>query len=294
MLSLVTLFLDWIKVELGVSEETRSAYGSDLSQWADHLQGKGVEDVDRIEPGHLEGFLAERRRSGIGSTTLARQLTSMRMFFRFLLQEGEIEKDVASLLDSPRLWDRLPKALEFEQLESLLESPDPMLPLGLRDRALLELLYACGLRASEAAGLPVDRVRLDRGWVQVRGKRDKERLVPVAASAALWIERYRERVRPSLVKPGVEELFVSRTGRPIDRRTIWSIVRKYCRQVGIPDGISPHSLRHSFATHLLAGGADLRSVQILLGHASLATTEKYTRVAGDRLREAHRRFHPRA
>ncbi len=272
---------------------TLEGYGRDLDQFARHVGAEGVVDPARVEPSHIQGFLAARRTMGCSPSTVARQLSAIRMFFRFLLEERVIDRDVASVLESPRLWDRLPGVVARDLLDALLAAPDPADPLGVRDRALLELLYACGVRASEAAGVTIERVRLDLGWMRVRGKRDKERLVPIHALAAEWVERWRDRVRPGLVQPGVEELFVSREGLPIDRKVVWSVVRRYCRKVGIPDGVSPHSLRHSFATHLLEGGADLRSVQILLGHASLATTEKYTWVRSDRLKEVHRRFHPR-
>lgn len=289
----IQAFLSHLSVEAGLSPHTLLAYRRDLLPFHRYVEAK-KRTLSRLDGEVVVQYLMHRRRQGASPSTVARNLVAIRMLLRFLTSEGRIRENPAADLESPRMWRRLPEVLRPEEVERLLAAPDPTKPKGLRDRALLEALYATGARISEALGLTMDSVNLEVGFLRVRGKGGKERLVPLGRKAKEAIARYLARVRPKLAdRRGSEHLFLTKGGRPLDRVNAFLLVRKYCRQAGIKRRVSPHSLRHSFATHLLEGGADMRAVQELLGHASISSTQIYTHVEQARVKELHRKFHPR-
>ena len=289
----IQAFLSHLSVEAGLSPHTLLAYRRDLLPFHRYVEAK-KRTLSRLDGEVVVQYLMHRRRQGASPSTVARNLVAIRMLLRFLTSEGRIRENPAADLESPRMWRRLPEVLRPEEVERLLAAPDPTKPKGLRDRALLEALCATGARISEALGLTMDSVNLEVGFLRVRGKGGKERLVPLGRKAKEAIARYLARVRPKLAdRRGSEHLFLTKGGRPLDRVNAFLLVRKYCRQAGIKRRVSPHSLRHSFATHLLEGGADMRAVQELLGHASISSTQIYTHVEQARVKELHRKFHPR-
>jgi len=286
-------FLDALWMEDGLSRHTLDAYRTDLEAWLAWLARRGT-DPCRATRADVEACLAERLDSGARPRSVARFLSSLRRFHRHLLREGEADSDPTALVVSPRLGRPLPDVLGEREVEALLEAPDTATPLGMRDRTMLELLYATGLRVSELVGLRTDQVRLAQGVLRVTGKGGKERLVPFGEVAGEWLERYLRETRPALLRGQASDaLFPGRGGRPMTRQTFWHRLRRHARQAGISRPISPHGLRHAFATHLLNHGADLRVVQMLLGHADLSTTQIYTHVARERLQSLHARHHPR-
>ncbi|MEF8982415.1 site-specific tyrosine recombinase XerD [Thiohalorhabdus sp.] len=289
---LIDQFLDRLWLEAGLSENTLAAYRRDLARFGAWLEeGSSPADVSREQ---VLGFLASQVRSGARPRTMARQLSTLRRFFRFLLDIEAITEDPTREVEAPRLDARLPQALSEGEVEALLAAPDPAQAVGLRDRALLEVVYATGLRISELVDLPLDRVRRDAGYLLVAGKGGKQRLVPMGEEALDWVERYLTHGRPLLLggRPS-DRLFVSRKRGQLSRQAVWYRLRKYAIEVGIHKPLSPHTLRHSFATHLLNHGLDLRSLQMLLGHSDLSTTQIYTHVARQRLKALHGKHHPR-
>jgi integrase/recombinase XerD len=290
---LIELFLDSLWVERGASDHTLSAYGSDLKALAAALatEGRGLRSADRSD---LLEYLATRVQQGAKPRTTARLLSSQRRFYRFLLREGRIQEDPTAQIEAPKLGRPLPKSLTEEDVEALLAAPDTEDPLGLRDRAMLELLYASGLRVSELVGLKLGEVSLGQGVVRVFGKGGKERLVPMGEECLEWLQHYLEEGRPALLAERMAEaVFVTRRGGPMTRQAFWYLIKRYARQAGIKADLSPHTLRHAFATHLLNHGADLRVLQMLLGHSDLSTTQIYTHVARERLKSLHAAHHPR-
>ncbi len=295
-------------VELGLSPNTLLAYRRDLRRLGDYLRRKGIDDWDAITPEVWQPYLLELLEEHYRETTLARHVVAIRMWLRWLHTTKQISTDRTALLESPKCWQRLPKTLNLDRTVELVESPDLTQHLGLRDRAILELFYACGLRVSELCGLDDRDVDLQVGYVRCMGKGRRERVVPIGQAARDAVEVYREQSRPLLLERGLERgryktplgrsaaaglpLFLSRTGGRMERTAVWRLVRREAVRRGIPGQVSPHTLRHSFATHLLEGGADLRVVQELLGHASVSTTEIYTHVQTRRLKEVHARCHP--
>ena len=289
---LIDAFLDALWLESGLAENTLAGYRRDLHRFSDWL-GAGVA-LDAVRREDVLGFLAAQVRGGAKPRTTARQLSTLRRFYGFLLDRDQLEEDPTREVEAPRLDARLPSALTEGEVEALLAAPDPGDPVGLRDRALLEVVYATGLRVSELVGLPVGAVRRDAGYVLVRGKGDKQRLVPLGQEALDWLARYLDSARPALLAGRKSDrLFVSRKAGSLSRQAVWYRIRKYATEAGIDKPLSPHTLRHSFATHLLNHGADLRSLQMLLGHSDLSTTQIYTHVARQRLKELHHRHHPR-
>jgi integrase/recombinase XerD len=288
-------FLDYSRVEAGLRPATLTAYRTDLELFDAHVAGRGRRKPSDIEPDDVLSFVLAERDRGLATTTVARHLVSVRLILRFLTAEGELTEDPGRLIDTPRIWKRLPGVLSGTDVETLLMAPDSTTPLGRRDRALLETLYATGARASEAVGLRLLDVRFDLGIVRCVGKGGKERLVPLGGRAReaihAWLDDGRDLVLNGRVS---EHVFITRQGGPVSRAHLWRLVKTYARGAGLDaEKISPHTLRHSFATHLIEGGADIRYVQEMLGHASVATTQIYTHVDASRLRELHRRFHPR-
>jgi integrase/recombinase XerD len=249
----------------------------------------------RISPRDIQSFLITlRQKQHLAVSSIARRLVAVKLFCRFCFQNGYLERDVAALIEMPKKWSHLPTVLNERQIDALLALPDEGDLLALRDRAILELFYATGLRVSELVGLCLNDVHLDIGYLRCMGKGHKERVVPVGAQAVQTLKDYLGDLRPQLVDGrSTDRMFVSRTGRPLDRTNCWRMVVKYAHRLGMTGKLSPHTLRHSFATHLLAGGADLRVVQEMLGHADIATTQIYTHVDSSRLKAVHQKFHPR-
>ena len=288
-------YLQHLAVERGLSRHTLSAYGTDLAELARALDEQGVRTVQTVRPPHLLAHLSALARAGHKPRTQARKWVAVRGLFRWLRREGLVDADPTQGVAMPRAGRKLPELLSREEVRALLRAPGLDDPLAIRDTAILELMYATGCRVSEAMGLTLDRLHLDQGVVLLEGKGNKQRYVPLGEPAVAALMRWLERGRPALVRgPGVQEVFVGRRGRPLGRTGFFRRLRTHAEAAGIRRPISPHKLRHSFATHLLEGGADLRAVQTMLGHADIATTEIYTHVTGAHVREAYDRHHPRA
>ncbi len=282
-------------MEHGLSGNTLSAYGQDLKGlacWLASTAQKGLLEASRAD---LQAYLAYRFAQGTTARSAARLLSSLRRFYRYELREARIQSDPTALLDSPRLGRPLPGSLSEQEVEALLGAPQIDTPIGLRDRAMLELLYACGLRVSELVGLALARLNLCQGAIRIAGKGSKERQLPMGELAQDWMERYLGGARPALLRSGAvsEAVFLTHRGQGMTRQAFWYRVRLYAREAGIDKALSPHTLRHAFATHLLNHGADLRVVQMLLGHSDLSTTQIYTHIARARLQALHSRHHPR-
>lgn len=287
-------FANYIRSECHLSENTVAAYSRDLSRFFEWLRGRRIQ---QLKVSDLSGYPAWLAEFSLAPKSVARHVASLKVFFKFLQLEGALTDNQADLLSSPKLWQRVPQVLSNEQITALLSAPRRSEVYGLRDRAILELLYATGCRVSELAKLRLQDIHLAERFCKCHGKGDKQRMVPLGRQAIEAVEIYLEKQRPKLAKkkdPASDRLFLSPRGQGLRRERIWELIKKYAQRVGISDEISPHSLRHSFATHLLAGGADLRQVQEMLGHASIATTQLYTHVDHTRLKKVHESFHPRA
>lgn len=288
-------FLDHLGIERGLAPRTLEAYGRDLDDLFAFLVSRGVHRPGETTAAELRAFVYALKDRGLEATSIRRKLSAIRGYFAFLLGEGLVVSDPTERVELPRTWRRLPDALNRADIERLLEAPDVEQPLGCRDRALLEFAYASGVRVSELIGLRLRDVRLDEGWAIVFGKGAKERMVPIGSAAANALDRYLRHVRPALLQGRSEgAVFLNARGRPLSRMGVWKILRKHAERAGITRRLTPHTLRHSFATHLLEGGADLAAVQELLGHADIATTQIYTHVEREYLRSVHRQYHPRA
>ena len=299
MEGLIGDFLAYMELERGLSRNTLEAYRSDLLQLAAHLRGRELEVLE-VTHGELSSFFAELSEGAVehppvAPATLARKVACVRSFYRHLRMEGVIEHDPTAELRGPPKGQRLPKVLSRDQVTRLLASPRGSDPLALRDRALLELMYACGLRASEAIGLELADVDFEEGLLRARGKGSKERIVPIGSRALSALGSYCRSGRPVLLgNASRTRLFLNRRGAPLTRQGLYKIVQGHARRVGLEGPMSPHTLRHTFATHLLSGGCDLRSLQEMLGHADLATTQLYTHLSADRVKDAYFAAHPRA
>ena len=285
-------YLDSLALERGLSPHTVAAYGRDLRRLGAELEDRCA-DLARASQDELSRHLRDLRRRGLSPRTVNRALVSIRGFFAHLVELGERRDNPAVNLAPARLWRRLPKVLSESEVEALLAAPDPSEPLGVRDKAMIELLYATGLRVSELVGLELAQLRLEVGFLVAFGKGGRERVVPVGESAEAWLTEYLERGRPELVRGRHDRVFVNRLGDPLTRQGFWKILKGYGAAAGVP-ALSPHTLRHSFATHLLEHGADLRAVQMMLGHADISTTQIYTHIHERRLRELYDRHHPRS
>ncbi|MEO8036998.1 MAG: site-specific tyrosine recombinase XerD [Acidobacteriota bacterium] len=287
------IFLDYLAVEKGLAKNSLSAYRIDLRHFGHHLGERsiGIEAVERID---IVRYFQALRSAGISSRSVARALAAIRGMFRFLVAERHLKRDPTENLENPKLWATLPKSMQAFEVETLLRAPDAATPEGLRDRAMLELLYATGLRVSELIHVKIEDLVMDAGFLRTIGKGSKERIVPFGDSARDAIVAYMEKGRGELAKDADPYLFLSRRGRPMTRQSFWMKIVRYARQAGITAHISPHVLRHSFATHLLENGADLRSVQMMLGHSDISTTQIYTHVSRARLQKMYETYHPRA
>jgi integrase/recombinase XerD len=285
-------YLEHLQVERGLSANTLEAYAHDLREFVSH-RATQTGTSEGILPDQIAEFLAALTQRGVGARSQARYLSALRGLCRYLHTAGHLPNDPTELLDAPRKRSRLPVVLTRDEMERLLAAPSPEEPAGLRDRAMLYTMYASGLRVSELVNLGRSDVMLERGLLLARGKGEKQRLVPLGDAAVVWIERYLASVREAWAKPGEARLFVTERGTGMTRQGFWKNVRRYAVVAGIVKQVSPHKLRHSFATHLLEAGADLRAVQSMLGHADISTTQVYTHVMTDRLRSVHGRYHPR-
>ncbi len=288
MEQLIDAFLDHLTVERGLASNTRIAYRADLAQFTDFLQRRGIEHLNAAQRQHITEYLLHRRKGGLSARSLSRHLAAIRMFCRFLSREKLLAMDVTQTIDSPKLWRTLPHTLDYGEVERLLAVPNTRTKLGLRDRAMLEFMYATGLRVSEVAHIKLGDITFEAGFLRSVGKGNKERIVPIGKHAIEWVQRYLHEARGSLAKAeNLGEVFLSTRGKPLSRKTIWVLIKKYARRAGITKNITPHTLRHSFATHLLDNGGDLRVIQEMLGHADISTTQIYTHVDQRRLKETH-------
>jgi len=289
-------FTDALWLEDGLSRNTLASYRADLMQLIEWLSRQprangSLIDVTQVD---LLAFLSDRIGQGVKASTTCRVLTCIKRFYRYLLRQGKIRADPATNIDSPKISRHLPVSLTEAEVEALLAAPDTRQPLGLRDRAMLEILYAAGLRVSELVGLSISQIRQDMGVVRILGKGSKERLIPLGEEALHWLSLYFQEARPVLLAGKHSNMsFVTTRGDAMTRQAFWYLIKRYARQAGIVKSLSPHTLRHAFATHLLNHGADLRVVQLLLGHSDISTTQIYTHVARERLKQLHARHHPR-
>jgi integrase/recombinase XerD len=287
-------YMNYLAMEKGVSLNTLEAYSRDIGRFLAFIEAKGLKGIQDISSDHVITYLGMQRRQGLSSASVNRGMTAIRGFYRYLVAEKKVDENPVAHIESSKAWMRLPGTLTREEMTRLIEAPSGEGPSDLRDSAMLELLYATGLRVSELIDLTTNSINWQAGYLIARGKGNKERVVPIGRTALAVLNLYMEKSRPEFLK-GRESgiLFLNRFGRGLTRQGIWKIVRKYATQVGLAGKVHPHTFRHSFATHLLEGGADLRSVQAMLGHADIATTQVYTHVTRERLREVHRKFHPR-
>ena len=286
-------FMDYVHLEQGLAENTVSAYSRDLDRYAAVLDARGVRTPVDVSQADVSALLQLLGDLGLEATSVARNLTAVRMFHRFLQTEGVIENDPTEHMKSPKLGRKLPAVLNIYEVERLMMEPDAETPLGLRDRALLEILYGAGLRVSELTGLERSHLLFDLEVVRVIGKGSRERIVPIGTEAVAWVNRYLTGARVDLSGPASgDTVFLNFRGGAMSRMGVWKILRRYVQDAGIRKTVSPHTMRHSFATHLLEGGADLRAVQEMLGHVDISTTQIYTHVDREYLKEVHRTFHP--
>lgn len=287
-------FISHLRIERGLSDLSVEAYAADLTRYAGFLEENGFKAPGEDDTYAILKHMITLRDEGLGPRSRARHLVSIRSFYRFLAEEKLLSNDPSGLIDFPKTGVKLPDTLSVSEVKSLLNAPDPSTPRGMRDSAMIELLYAAGLRVSELINLEVRNIHLDAGIVRVFGKGSKERLVPMGRYAMDKLNIYLESGRPLLLKQHTSRtLFVARAGKPMTRQGFWKMLGKYTKIAGIDKRVSPHTLRHSFATHLLEGGADLRVVQVMLGHADISTTQIYTHITGDHLRSMHKAHHPR-
>ncbi len=295
MKELLDKFIDYLSLEAGLSKNTTESYRRDLKGYIEFLQGKKIHSVDRISGREVTGFLVQLSGKGLAATSIARKLSCLRRFHRFLVSEEQAAYDPTGALDSPRPWKKLPYVLTIDEMKKLLDQPKGSRILTLRDKAMLEFLYATGVRISEMITTKRKNLLAEVELVRVIGKGQKERIVPIGRHALAAVERYLDRSRPELANEHSEDvLFLNRRGRPFSRMGLWKILRKYVVQAGIAKRVTPHTIRHSFATHLLEAGADLRAVQEMLGHADISTTQIYTHLDREHLKQEHRDHHPRS
>ena len=295
MESFVSEFINYLAVERGLAQNTLESYGRDLRQFQAYLQESKIDFMKDLNRSTILTYLNSLQTNGKATSTISRNLAAIKSFYQYLVRERYLEKDPAAHLESPKLEKKLPKVLSVHEVEELLKQPNALLPAGLRDKAMLELLYATGIRVSELISLNISDVNLDMGYIKCYGKGSKERIVPLGSIAAKCAQDYLNKGRPKLVRTYEEAaLFINHHGNRLTRQGFWKIIKKYSQEANIIKDITPHTLRHSFATHLLENGADLRSVQEMLGHADISTTQIYTHVTRNHLKEVYDKTHPRA
>lgn len=295
MRELVESFLNYLSVERSLSRNTIISYQRDLEKYVKYLKDCTINSLSQTVRKNISDFMFSLKDGGLSAVSIARNLAAIKVFYRFLVRERILTTDPSSLLDSPKLWKKIPDVLSVNEVEALLKTPDLKTTRGLRDKAILELMYAAGLRVSEAVNLNIQDVNFDAGFLRCIGKGSKERIVPLGKESTAAIKKYLEGARPKLAKgnKGESFLFLSRLGKKVSRQSFWKLIKDYAERSRIKKNIRPHTLRHSFATHLLERGADLRSVQEMLGHADISTTQIYTHVDKNRLKMIHKNFHPR-
>lgn len=291
---LVDQYINYLILEKGLSKNTIESYSRDISRYVEYLKQKRVKQILDADTPLILTYLISLRDGGLKARSTARHLVTLRGFYRYLVQEKIIKYDPARLIDLPKSGLKLPDVLSVSEIKLLLGTPDTQTPLGLRNAAMIELLYAAGLRVSELVNLKFLDINTEAGFVRVIGKGSKERIVPIGNYAKNIIDRYVKTARSLLLKGGVSHyMFVARAGKPMTRQGFWKLLKQYALQAGIAKKITPHSFRHSFASHLLEGGADLRAVQVMLGHTDISTTQIYTHVAREHLKQMHEKYHPR-
>jgi integrase/recombinase XerD len=291
---LIDEYLNFLAVEKGASRNTLDGYSRDLNRYASFIQELGSGDLQRIGTEQLIAFLARLKQDGLAANSVNRALAALRGFYKFLLREKRLESTPVGHIELARVWMHLPDVISREEIDRLLNAPGTTGAAAVRDTAMLELLYATGIRVSELIGLTLNSINWQVGYLVAMGKGAKERIVPIGKTAYDRVKRYLDEARPLLTRNRQSDfLFLNRSGRGMTRQGFWKIVRRYALQAGLAGKVHPHTFRHSFATHLLEGGADLRSVQIMLGHADISTTQIYIHVTRERLKEVHRQFHPR-
>ena len=287
-------YLRFLAIEKGVSTHTLEAYGRDLQKYRSFMQHLGIDSLEGIKPKDAVSFLWEIRKDGLKATSVNRQLAALRSFYKYLLHQNRLKENPVAQIDLAKVWMNIPDTLSQAEMEALLNQPDPAKPAGLRDKAMLELMYATGLRVSELVSLVLNDIHWQVGYLVAMGKGRKERIVPIGQVALRCLNDYMEKARPVFNRqPSVDLIFLNRSGKGLTRQGFWKIVKRYAHRAGLEKKVHPHTFRHSFATHLLEGGADLRAVQSMLGHADIATTQIYTHVTGTRLKEIHKKYHPR-
>ncbi len=288
-------YMHFLTLEKNASKNTISSYNLDITRYLDFLESKGVDNLEKIKESHVTGFLTMLRDLGLSSPSVSRNFSAVKSFHKFLNGEQLTKINPVQNIESPKLSKTLPDVLNQDEIEAILSQPNIIEPLGIRDKAILETMYATGIRVSELTSLKQSNVHASESIVRVFGKGSKERLVPIGRSALDWIQKYTSQVRKVLSAngSGQDVLFLNARGTPMSRMAVWNIVHQYTHKAGIKKDVHPHTFRHSFATHLLEGGADLRSVQEMLGHADITTTQIYTHIDREYLKEVHRTFHPR-
>lgn len=294
MKEFIDTFLNYLSVERGLSVNTLNSYRRDLNFYMDFLTDKHIDALSKTTKNEVVNFMLYQKDKGLSANSISRRLTAIRVFYRFLVRERVLKTEPTSQIDSPKLWKRIPEILSLNEIEALLSQPNIRDTRGIRDRAILEVLYATGMRVSEAVNLKVDNVNKDIGFVRCIGKGNKERIIPLGKKAIDSIDRYLDKSRARLLnKKESQFLFLNRFGKKLSRQSIWKLIRRYAQDAKIKKPIKPHILRHTFATHLLERGADLRSVQEMLGHSNISTTQIYTHINKERLKTIHKMFHPR-
>jgi len=291
---LIEEFLNHLSVERGLAENSISAYRRDLNNYLKYLEKGKITSFSEVKRNNITNFMLHLKDKGLNSNSIARALVAIKVLHRFLVNENYFKDDVTSVLSLPKLWKKLPEVLSAQEVDKLLRTPNLKTWIGIRDKASLELMYATGMRVSEIATLKLNDLNLDMCFVKCIGKGQKERIIPLGGYASKALTRYINKVRPKLTKGKNEpSLFLSRLGKRISRQTFWKTIKTRTKEAGIKKEITPHTLRHSFATHLLERGADLRTVQEMLGHSDISTTQLYTHINKERLKQIHRKFHPR-
>lgn len=294
MKELIGEFINYLAVERGLAKNTLSAYTKDLEKYLSFLAEKKITNPNGILREHVTGFMMDLKKHGLSATSICRHLAAVKMFHRFMVRESFSKEDPTTLVDTPKLFKRVPAVLTQKEVEAILQAAQKVKVKDQRDYVIIELFYASGMRVSELVDLKMTSINFDIGFVRAVGKGSKERIIPIGKSAREALVLYYEKIRPKVAKPGSGDvLFLSRLGKKISRQSVWKIIKSTARLAGIKKNIKPHTLRHTFATHLLEHGADLRSVQEMLGHADISTTQIYTHVDRERLKSVHKQFHPR-
>ncbi len=295
MNALIDQFIDYLALERGLSPNTMSAYKSDLICFSDFLLSRKISSANNITRKHILDFIMHQKDAGMNANSISRQFVSIKVLFKYLVQEGLLSRNVTETMDSPKLWKVLPSTLSVKEVERLISAPAGNDKISIRDRAIIELMYASGLRVSELSGLKIDDLHMDSNYLRCTGKGSKVRVVPFGGKAKEQLQVYISEARPQFSQdPSMRHVFLTYRKKGISRKGIWKLIKHYAKRAGIAKDVSPHTLRHSFASHLLANDAPLRVIQEMLGHADISTTQIYTHVDQGRLRSIHEKFHPRA